>query len=143
MRGCSAKFCDALVEAPAAGHQAPGRARIDLTQGPLLGLAIALCGLALVTAVVPYARRYIESEMRRRLGLLLQDNVYRAINSFPGIERFESPRFADKLQLVQQVATGTGNSFAGSVLGLGQALISMVTLGLTPYVVSPAMAAAW
>jgi ATP-binding cassette subfamily B protein len=131
---------DTLVEAPAAGHQAPGRARIDLMQGPLLGIAITLCGLALVTAMVPYARRYIESEMRRRLGLLMQDKVYRAINSFPGMERFESPRFADKLQLAQQVANGTGNSFAGAVLGIGQALISAVTLGLTLYVVSPAMA---
>jgi hypothetical protein len=32
------EILDALVEAPAVGHQAPGRARIDLTQGPLPGL---------------------------------------------------------------------------------------------------------
>jgi hypothetical protein len=32
------------------------------------------------------------------------DRVYRAIGSWPGIARFESPTFADKLQLSSQLA---------------------------------------
>jgi ATP-binding cassette subfamily B protein len=131
---------NALAGNPASAHRAPGRARLDLMPGNLMTLAIALSGLALITATVPYARRYADSESRRRLGLLMQDNAYRAINSFPGMSRFESPRFSDKLQLVQQVASSTGSSFTGSVLGIGQALITAVTLGLALYVISPAMA---
>jgi ATP-binding cassette subfamily B protein len=104
-------------------------------------LAIALSCVALVTAIVPYARRYTESELRRKLGFLIQDNIYRAINSFPGISRFESPRFSDKLQVAQRVANGTGNSFVTSMLGLGQALITAVTLGLALYIISPVMSA--
>jgi ATP-binding cassette subfamily B protein len=115
------------------------RARSGSMPGSVLAVVIMLGGLGLVTAIVPFLRRYIDSEMRRRLGLLIQDRAYRAINSFPGLSRFESPRFADKLQLVQQVTSSTGNAFVGSLLGIGQALLTAVTLGLALYVISPAM----
>jgi ATP-binding cassette, subfamily B, bacterial len=131
---------DALAGAPARGHQAPGQPRPGLMTGHVMMLAIVLSGVALVTAMAPYARRYAESVVRRRLGFLAQDNLYAAINSFPGMSRFESPRFSDKLQLAQRVASGTGSSFVGSVLGVGQALITAVTMGLALYVISPAMA---
>jgi ATP-binding cassette, subfamily B, bacterial len=108
--------------------------------GHLIILAAALGGVGLISATVPYARRSIEAEMRLRLGLLVQDNLYRSINSFPGLSRFESPRFADKLQLVQQVASSTASSFVTSVLSAGQALITAATLSTTLYVISPAMA---
>jgi ATP-binding cassette, subfamily B, bacterial len=131
---------DALVGVPADGSRAPGPARSELVPGHVMVIAVALGGLGLVSAIVPHVRRYIDSELRRRLGLLVQDNMYRAINSFPGMSRFESPRFADKLQLAQQVANSTGNSFVSSVLVIGQALVSAAALGLSLYVISPAMA---
>jgi ATP-binding cassette, subfamily B, bacterial len=130
---------DALVGAPGSGHQAPGQPRSGLMTGHVMMLAIALSGVALVAATAPYAQRYAESVLRRRLGFLVQGNLYAAINSFPGMSRFESPRFSDKLQIAQRVASNTG-SFAGSVLGVGQALITAVTLGLALYVISPAIA---
>ncbi len=132
---------DALAGTPPSGRAAPGTGGPDLIRGHVLVIAVALGGVGLVAAIVPYARRYIESELRRRLGLLVQDNVYRAINAFPGMSRFESPRFSDKLRLAQQVSSSTGSSFAGSVLGIGQAMITAVTLGIALYVISPAMAA--
>jgi ATP-binding cassette subfamily B protein len=112
----------------------------DHMLGRVMGIAVALSGIALITAVAPYVRRYIDSEMRRRLGLLVQDNVYRSINAFPGMSRFESPRFSDKLQLVQQVPS-TASSFLNSVLGIGQGLITAITLGMALYLISPAMTA--
>jgi ATP-binding cassette, subfamily B, bacterial len=127
---------DALTGAPANG----ARARSGLLTSHVMTLAIALSGIALVTAAAPYARRYADSVLRRRLGFLVQDNLYRAINSFPGMSRFESPLFSDKLQLAQRVASSTGSSFASSVLGVGQALITAVVMGLALYVISPAMA---
>jgi ATP-binding cassette subfamily B protein len=130
----------AVLDALASGPRLAGRARIGQMAGDVMMPAIALSGLALVTASAPYLRRYAESELRRGLGLLMQDNLYRAINSFPGISRFESPRFSDKLQLAQQVTSGTGNSFAAAVLGIGQSMISVTTLGAALYVISPAMA---
>lgn len=109
--------------------------------GPVLALALEFSGLALVTAVAPYARRYSDAELRRRLGLLMQDNLYRAINSFPGMSRFESPRFSDQLQLAQRVASSTGSSFVAAALGLGQSLLNAVTLGLALLAMSPPMTA--
>ena len=131
---------DALTGVPASGQPAPARTRSGLLTGQVMMLAIALGGIALVTAAAPYARRYADSVLRRRLGFLVQDNLYRAINSIPGMSRFESPLFSDKLQLAQRVASSTGSSFASSVLGVGQALITTVVMGLALYVISPAMA---
>lgn len=130
----------AVLDALANGPREAGRPRIGQIAGDVMMPAIALSGLALVTASAPYVRRYAESEMRRRLGLLMQDNLYRAINSFPGMSRFESPQFSDKLQLAQQVTSSSGNSFAAAVLGIGQSMISAITLGAALYVISPAMA---
>ncbi len=103
-------------------------------------LALILAAVGLVTATVSYAQRYAGAELRLRLGLLAQDRMYRAINSFPGLRRFESPSFSDKLQLVQQIAGGTASSFVSSVLGVGQTLITAASLGIALYVISPAMA---
>jgi ATP-binding cassette subfamily B protein len=102
-------------------------------------LAVILAAVGLVTATVSYAQRYASAELRLRLGLLAQDRVYRAINSFPGLSRFESPSFSDKLQLVQQIAGSTASSFVTSVLGVGQTLITTASLGIALYVISPAM----
>jgi ATP-binding cassette subfamily B protein len=126
---------DALVNTPVSSR----RARFDLIPSHVMTLAILLGCLALVAAAAPNARRYVTSEMGRRIGLTVQDDLYRAINSFPGMSRFESPRFSDKLQLARQAAGRAGNAFIGSVLGVFQSLITVVTLGLALYVISPAM----
>jgi ATP-binding cassette, subfamily B, bacterial len=121
----------------AGGHAAA--TGLGAAGGHVVALAMTLAAVGLAAATAPYALRYIEAEMRRRLGLLVQDNLYQSISSFPGLSRFESPRFADKLQLVQQIASGTASSFLSAVLGAGQTLIVAVTLGTALYVISPAM----
>jgi ATP-binding cassette, subfamily B, bacterial len=139
--GASAWLQRAVLDALASGHQTAAGGRTGLMTSHVMMLAIALSGIALTAAAAPYARRYADSVLRRRLGFLIQDNLYRAINSFPGMSRFESPRFSDKLQLAQRVASSTGSSFASSALGVGQALIIAVTMGLALFVISPLMAA--
>ena len=119
-------------------RSAAGRPGVSASH--VIVLAMILAAVGLVTATVSYAQRYVGAELRLRLGLLAQDRVYRAINSFPGLSRFESPSFSDKLQLVQQIAGGTASSFVSSVLGVGQTLITAVSLGIALYVISPAMA---
>jgi ATP-binding cassette, subfamily B, bacterial len=129
-----------LVAAGPGGHQEPATGLPGIDGSHVMTIAMALGGVGLVTATVPYARRYIETEIRRRLALLVQDNLYQSINSFPGLSRFESPSFSDKLQLVQQIASSTASSFISSVLGAGQTLITAVALSTALYVISPAMA---
>ena len=130
----------AILDGLVGGHQASGTGQSGPHAGHVLTMAVALGGVGLITATVPYARRYIDAEMRSKLGLLVQDNLYQSIISFPGLSRFESPRFADKLQLVQQVASSTASSFVSAGLGAGQTLITAVTLSIALYVISPAMA---
>lgn len=124
-----------LVAAGPAGQRAPGT-----DTGHVVLIAAALGAVGLVAATVPYVLRSIDAELRLRLGLLVQDNLYRSINSFPGLSRFESPSFSDKLQLVQQVASSTASSFLSCTLGAGQTLITAATLSTALFVISPAMA---
>jgi ATP-binding cassette, subfamily B, bacterial len=106
----------------------------------VITLAMILAAVGLVTATASYAQRYANAELRLRLGRLALDRMYWAINSFPGLSRFESPSFADKLQLVQQIAGSTASTFVSSVLGVGQTLITAASLAIALYVISPAMA---
>ena len=132
---------DGLVVTGSGGGQASSAGHPGSHPGHVITVAVALGGVGLITATVPYGRRYIDAEMRSKLGLLVQDNLYQSISSFPGLSRFESPKFADKLQLVQQVASSTASSFVSAGLGAGQTLFTAVTLSIALYVISPAMAA--
>ncbi|MGH3401200.1 MAG: ABC transporter ATP-binding protein [Streptosporangiaceae bacterium] len=121
------------------GHRsAAGRPGVSVSH--VITLAVILAAVGLVTATASYAQRYANAELRLRLGRLALDRMYRAINSFPGLSRFESPSFSDKLQLVQQIAGSTASSFVSSVLGAGQTLITAASLGIALYVINPAMA---
>jgi ATP-binding cassette subfamily B protein len=131
---------NALVGTGPGGHPAPAAGGPSGNAGHVVTLAVILGGIGLVTATVPYAQRYLENELRLRLSLLVQDNLFRSINSFPGLSRFESPSFSDKLQIAQQLAGSTATSFLSAMLGAGQSLIAAVTLGIALYVISPAMA---
>jgi ATP-binding cassette subfamily B protein len=128
-----------LAGAAIGGHRTATGGMPGAGAGHVVVLAIVLAAVGLVTAAVPYAQRYAEAELRLRLGLLAQDGLYRAINSFTGLSRFETPSFSNKLQLVQQMASSTAGSFVSSVLGVGQTLITAVALGIALYVISPAM----
>jgi ATP-binding cassette subfamily B protein len=108
----------------------------------ILELAMIFGGIGLVSALLPYARRYIQNELGRRLSLAVQDRVYRAINSFPGISRFESPEFADKMQLVRQINDNTVSSFVTSMLAIGQSAITLIGFLGSLELLSPLLGAA-
>jgi ATP-binding cassette subfamily B protein len=129
-----------LAGGGAGGHRSTAGSLASVGADHVIAFAIVLATVGLVTAIVPYAQRYAEAELRLRLGLLVQDRMYQSINSFSGLSRFESPSFSNKLQLVQQIGGSAATSFVSSVLGAGQMLITAATLGTTLYVISPAMA---
>ncbi len=60
--------------------------------------------------------------------------------SWPGIARFESPAFADKLQLTTQLAQSSASSMINSAMGIGQAVITAVTFMITLVVINPVLA---
>ncbi|MGH3164379.1 MAG: ABC transporter transmembrane domain-containing protein, partial [Trebonia sp.] len=107
----------------------------------LLVLAVLLGVVGAVAAVNQYGRTYVQAQLRRGLGLITQDRMFRAINSFPGLRRFETPEFADKIQLVQQISNNTASRLISSGLQSVTSAITMVGLFGTLIVISPALAA--
>jgi ATP-binding cassette subfamily B protein len=103
-------------------------------------LAIILGGIGMIAACSQYGRSYVQAEMRRGLGMLVQDRMACALNSFPGMSRFESPEFADQIRLVQQVSQDSGARLASSALQLGQSLITAAGMFGTLAVISPVLA---
>ena len=109
--------------------------------GHVIVLAVMLGGVAMVSATAQYARNFVDSELRRGLGLIIPGRVFKAINSFPGIGRFESPEFADKIRICQQLSTSTAARLVTSALQCGQSLVTVVGMLGTLDLISPLMTA--
>ncbi|MDA0631856.1 ABC transporter ATP-binding protein [Nonomuraea sp. MCN248] len=111
--------------------------------GPVPSLGGLALGLALVgaaAAALPQITQYVRSELRRRVGLLTQDRLYKAVNTFPGLSRFEEPRFLDRLRLAEQAADDAPAALVLGASGLLQALVTGLGFLASLYVLSPVMA---
>jgi ATP-binding cassette, subfamily B, bacterial len=129
---------DVLDSLVTVGRAAPSRA--DTVLGGRDLLLVAALGLAgVVTAVVPQVQGYIRSTLGRVSGAFLYERTYGAVSSWPGIARFESPAFADKLQLATQAGQGGAASLIGSALSIGQALVTAVSFILTLATINPVL----
>jgi ATP-binding cassette, subfamily B, bacterial len=126
---------DALVTPGGAG-----RALAGLDHRHLLILALLLGAAGLAASLLPQWQQYTQAALRRVVAVVVYDRAYAASASWPGIARFESPAFADKLQLTSQLAQGTASSLITSALGSGQALITAVSFMLTLLVINPVLA---
>ncbi len=104
----------------------------------LLVLGLGIAGVA--ATVLPQIQQYAQSVQRQAVAVALYDRAYRAVESWPGVARFESPVFADKLQLTGQLAQGSAGSLVNSVLGVCQALLTTVALVVTLVLISPLLA---
>jgi ATP-binding cassette subfamily B protein len=111
-----------------------------LSHHGLVILVVALGMLGIAAAIVPQGEQYIQLTMRRAVALVLSDRAYKAVSTWPGISRFESPEFADKLQLTNQLSQATAGSLITSVLGCGQALVTAITFMITLLLINPVLA---
>ncbi|MZE79792.1 ABC transporter ATP-binding protein [Streptomyces xinghaiensis] len=98
------------------GHAAPAR---------LISLGAALAVTGVVAGAQPQLTQYLRAELDRRVGLVTQDRLFRAVEEFAGLSRFEDPRFLDRLRLAQQ----NGGSPYGNQAVDG--LVAMVRSGIT------------
>jgi ATP-binding cassette subfamily B protein len=109
--------------------------------GGLLALVLALGAAGVVSDALAQAQHYVQGNLRRRAAEVIFDRTYAAASSWPGIARFESPDFADKLQLSGQLAQSAASSLVTSALGIGQAVITAVTFMITLVLINPLLAA--
>jgi ATP-binding cassette subfamily B protein len=110
------------------------------TSGHIVMLAVELGLIGLVAAVLPYGRKYGEAELRRCLGLYIEDQMFQAINAYPGLSRFESPEFYDKIRVVQQISNNVPTRLVSAMMTCGQSLITAVGMFITLEVINPVLA---
>lgn len=130
---------DGLV--PSGLATAPGTGVHPASTAHIVMLAVILGGIGVVSAVTQYARNYVQGELRRGLSLIIPDRMFQAINAFPGMSRFESPEFADKMRLVQQLSNNTAASLVSSGLQSAQSMITAVGMFAALEVINPVLAA--
>jgi ATP-binding cassette subfamily B protein len=107
--------------------------------GALLGWAVLLAVCGTLSVVLPLASAYVSSQLRRGLGLQAQDRLFRAVNAFCGLRRFESPQFMDKLQIAQGTSqTGVATAVSGIFTALQSAVTAVGLLGAL-WLVSPVL----
>ncbi|MEE4599188.1 ABC transporter ATP-binding protein [Streptomyces sp. DSM 41524] len=107
----------------------------------LVGLAAGLAAVGVAAGVMSQASQYLRAEMDRAVGLLAQNRLFTAVNSFVGLGRFESPHFLDRLRLARQSSGMVPNQVVVGALGLGQAAVTISGFLGSLYVLSPIMTA--
>jgi ATP-binding cassette, subfamily B, bacterial len=123
---------------PAAG---PGQAHHVAGGNHILLLAAALGVAGLVSAVLPYVRRYSDQELKRKLGVHIQDRLFAAINSFAGLRRFETPQFIDQIRLAEQSSKTAPTQLVSAAFTSGQSLITVAGFIATLEVINPLLTA--
>ncbi|WP_310738105.1 ABC transporter ATP-binding protein [Microbispora sp. H10949] len=120
-------WCTKLVlDEIGGGHPRPG-----VTAA--LGAALAGCGL--LAALGPQVVQYVRDESGRRVGLVAQDRLFRAVERFTGLARFEDPAFLDRIRMAQQYGGATPGMLVSAALGAARTvltgaafLVSLVTI---------------
>lgn len=112
----------------------------DSAPGPLVALATGLVVAGVATAVVPQVTRYLRTEVDRAVGLVAQDRLFTAVDRFTGLERYENPRFLDRLRLAQQAGGSAPNQVVEGVLGTGRAALTVFGFLGSLFLISPVMA---
>ncbi|QVQ52445.1 ABC transporter ATP-binding protein [Spiractinospora alimapuensis] len=105
-----------------------------------LALGLAVAGLAI--AVSQEVRTYSTTELSRRVGVLAQARLYRAVNRLPGLARLENPAFLDRLRLAAQAGGKTPAQIVEAGLELAAGAITILGFLGSLLVISPVMAMA-
>lgn len=133
---------DLVSRPPAAGAHASA-APLALHHGAVshvLLLAGILGGAGVLSSITQYGQTFMQSELDRGLSLLIKDRMFQAMNSFPGMSRFESPVFADKVQVAQQLSNSTTSTLVSGVLQAGQSLVTVAGMFGVLEVINPLLA---
>ena len=108
---------------------------------PLLWLAGGLMGTGLLMALLPRVNSFLQHEAERAIALRVQDQLYRAVEGFIGLARFETPAFLDRLRLAQQSSARSPAVVLECGIRLGGGIITTVGFVGSLALISPVMAA--
>ncbi|MER7004834.1 ABC transporter ATP-binding protein [Dactylosporangium sp. NPDC000555] len=100
--------------------------RLTGQPGPSVWLsALALAGTGAAVSLAVHAGQYADREIGRRVMLFTQTELFTAASRPDGIAELEDPAHQDRLQLAQIAGQSGPQQLAGSVLGIGQAALTI------------------
>ncbi|OLT19618.1 multidrug ABC transporter permease [Actinomadura sp. CNU-125] len=105
-------------------------------------IAAGLAAAGIAAATLPHLSRYVRSELERRIGLLTQDQLFRAAERFAGLARFEDPVFLDRLSLAHQSGGSTPSQVVGGTLAIGRGAVTVLGFVASLLLISPWLTAA-
>jgi ATP-binding cassette subfamily B protein len=76
----------------------------------------------------------------RTTSLAAQDRLYRTVNGFAGLGRFEDPEFLDRLRMAQQCGQATPGQILTTALGLFRTTVTLVGFAFSLLLISPPIA---
>lgn len=91
---------------------------------PLLVFQIAL---AIVQQTSEPINQFLKNELGRKLTVFVQTEIYKKINSFPGLAYFENPFFYDQIRLAEQGAHNSATHTINNIVYLFQSSITLVS----------------
>jgi ATP-binding cassette, subfamily B, bacterial len=110
------------------------------SRSAVLHWALALGAVGLLAGVLPHARQYLNNDLKRRVGLLVQDTAYRVLNAVPGLRRYETPSFMDKLRVGLDAGGSAPNSAVIAGLRCAQSMITGGTFLVALMLIAPVLA---
>ena len=69
------------------------------TGGPVVGPAVLLVLVGVLTACLSHVERYLRAELDRATGVLARDRLFAALERLRGLAKLEDPRFHDRLRM--------------------------------------------
>ncbi|MEU6114466.1 ABC transporter ATP-binding protein [Streptomyces sp. NPDC047117] len=100
-------------------------------------VGFALAGVLL--AVGPQGAEYLRTELDRSVGLRAQDQLFRAVERFVGLARFEDPAFLDRLRLAEQAGGTMPLQAVDGLLRLGQSALVLAGFLMSLWTLNPGM----
>jgi ATP-binding cassette subfamily B protein len=96
----------------------------------------------MVAVITPQLRSLASEEFRRRATIAAEDRLCRAVNSWPGLKRFETPSDVDRLKLAQEAARSSFSQLFTNTFSTVQATVTVVSFFAALLVISPILTGA-
>lgn len=81
----------------------------------LVATVVVISGFVSVSFLMPVAT-YLQTEIDRRVELLVSDRLFAALNAVQRLDRFEQPEFLDRVRLAQQAGLQAPQQIAESLI---------------------------
>lgn len=102
------------------------------------GVGLALVGV--VGVIASTATEYLGGQLRRRLQVVTTEQLFTAVASWPGLARFETPAYFDRLRLGQRAGSNTPHQLVVSGIVGVQGAVSVAGFTVTLLVINPIIA---